>query len=260
LTCCAAFKINPTAAFLRAVTVLVVVCPCAFILAAPTAVIAGIGNAAKHGMIVKSGEALQRFGTIDTVTFDKTGTLTLGELSITKVKSFSAEYSEADILNLCAMAETRSEHPIGRAICAAADTGEQASDYTVTPGKGIEAVCHGKHLLVGKGEFLKEKAIAFDENLIKEFQNIGATVVFLAVDSTAAGLIALSDTLRESAAPMIRELHDMNVESVLLTGVNKAAARTIAGKAGVSAVHSELLPEDKRKAFGNTGRPAAESV
>lgn len=238
---------DPSAAFLRAVTVLVVVCPCAFILATPTAVVAGIGNAAKYGMIVKSGEALQRFGTIDTVAMDKTGTLTYGELSITEIKSLDPKWTKADILKLAAIAEARSEHPIGQAICAAADTKEQASEYTVTPGKGIEAMYNGRHLLVGKGSFLKEHAVDLDESLKNEFQARGATVVFLAVDEQAAGLIALSDTVRQSAAPMIQKLHRMKVETVLLTGDNPAAAQTIADQVNVSAVHSELLPEDKQK-------------
>lgn len=238
---------DPSAAFLRAVTVLVVVCPCAFILATPTAIVAGIGNASKYGMIVKSGEALQRFGTIDTVAFDKTGTLTYGELGIEEVKPLSAGFTEKEILDLAAVAEARSEHPIGQAICAASDNEEQASSYSVTPGKGIAARYEGMNLLVGKADFLKENNIEIDEHLTDEYQDIGATVVFLAVDGTAAGLIALSDTLRESAADMIRKLRDMNVESVLLTGDNPAAARVIADKVRVSAVRSELLPGDKQK-------------
>lgn len=238
---------NPYDAFLRAVTVLVVVCPCAFILATPTAIMAGIGNASKYGMIIKSGEALQRFGTIDTVTFDKTGTLTYGKLGIEEVKSLSPEFTEKEILNLAAVAEARSEHPIGQAICAAADNKEQAVDYQVTPGKGITAKYDGKVLLVGKADFLKENNIEIDEKLTNKFQSIGATVVFLAVDGEAAGLIALSDTLRESAVPTIKKLNDMNVGSVLLTGDNKAAAQVIADKVKVSDVRSELLPEDKQK-------------
>ncbi|MGI6212715.1 MAG: heavy metal translocating P-type ATPase [Anaerovoracaceae bacterium] len=238
---------DPSAAFLRAVTVLVVVCPCAFILATPTAIVAGIGNASKYGMIVKSGEALQRFGTIDTVAFDKTGTLTYGELGIKEVKPLSAGFTEKEILDLAAVAEARSEHPIGQAICAATDSEEQASSCSVTPGKGIAARYEGMNLLVGKADFLKENNIKIDEHLTDEYQDIGATVVFLAVDGTAAGLIALSDTLRESAADMIRKLRDMNVESVLLTGDNPAAARVIADKVRVSAVRSELLPGDKQK-------------
>ncbi len=235
------------AAFLRAVTVLVVVCPCAFILATPTAIMAGIGNASKYGMIIKSGEALQRFGTIDTVAFDKTGTLTYGKLGIEEVRSLSSVYSEEEILRLAAVAEARSEHPIGQAICAAAKTKEQASAYVVTPGKGITASYAGKSLLIGKAAFLQENHITVDEKLAEPYHNVGATVVFLAVDGTAAGLIALSDTLRESAAPTIRKLQDMQVETVLLTGDSAAAAQMIAEKVGVSAVRSELLPEDKQK-------------
>lgn len=258
-----------SAAFLRAVTVLVVVCPCAFILATPTAIMAGIGNASKYGMIVKSGEALQRFGTIDTVAFDKTGTLTYGKPGIEEIKPLSSEFSEEEILHLAAAAEARSEHPIGQAICAAADAkgqaicavadanGQaicaaadakgQASDYVVSPGKGISARYEGKSILVGKADFLKENKVEVDERLSEEYQNIGATVVFLAVDGVAAGLIALSDTLRESAAPMIKNLNDINVESVLLTGDNQAAAGYIAEKINISAVRSQLLPEDKQK-------------
>jgi heavy metal translocating P-type ATPase len=238
---------DPSAAFLRAVTVLVVVCPCAFILATPTAIVAGIGNASKYGMIVKSGEALQRFGTIDTVAFDKTGTLTYGELGIREVKPLSSEFTAKEILNLAAIAEARSEHPIGQAICAAAGNNEHASDYTVTPGKGIAARYGAKSLLVGKAAFLKENNIDIKEKLTDDYKNIGATVVFVAVDGKAAGLIALSDTLRESAAPMVRKLQEMDVEPVLLTGDNKAAARVIADKVNIASVRSELLPEDKQK-------------
>jgi heavy metal translocating P-type ATPase len=238
---------DSSAAFLRAVAVLVVVCPCAFILATPTAIMAGIGNASKYGMIIKSGEALQRFGTIDTVAFDKTGTLTYGKLGIEEIRPLSSKFTERKILSYAAIAEARSEHPIGQAICAASDGKEQASSYIVTPGKGIAASYDGKSLLVGKAGFLKENNVEIDEKITDDYRNIGATVVFLAVDGKAAGLIALSDTLRESAAPMIRKLHKMNVESVLLTGDNQAAARAIADKVKVSAVRSELLPEDKQK-------------
>ncbi|MGI5990534.1 MAG: heavy metal translocating P-type ATPase [Lachnospiraceae bacterium] len=238
---------DPSAAFLRAVTVLVVVCPCAFVLATPTAVMAGIGNASKYGMIVKSGEALQRFGTIDTVAFDKTGTLTYGKLGITRIKPLSSDFTEQEILKLAAIAEARSEHPIGRAICDTADSKEQAADYIVTPGKGIAATYNGKSLLVGKISFLKENHIEIDEKTAADFSHTGSTVVFLSVDGKAAGLIALSDTLRDSAAPTIKNLHDMNVRSVLLTGDNQAAAQAIAGKVHVSDVRSELLPEDKQK-------------
>jgi heavy metal translocating P-type ATPase len=238
---------DPSAAFLRSVTVLVVVCPCAFILATPTAIMAGIGNASKYGMIIKSGEALQRFGAIDTVAFDKTGTLTYGKLGIEEVRSLSPDFTEEDILRLSAISEARSEHPIGQAICAAAGCQEQATDYTVTPGKGIAAVYHGKSLLVGKADFLKENKAEIDPKITEDYADIGATVVFLAVDGKAAGLIVLSDTLRESAAPMVQKLHDMKVDSVLLTGDNQAAARKIAARIKVSDIRSELLPEDKQK-------------
>ena len=242
-----AFFTDPSAAFLRAVTVLVVVCPCAFILATPTAIMAGIGNATRYGMIVKSGEALQRFGTIDTVAFDKTGTLTCGKLSVVDIRTLSPEFTRDAVLTLAAVAEARSEHPIGQAIRTAAGTAEQASAYMVTPGKGIAAAYKGRRLLLGKADFLKEQGIALDAALADAYGEQGATVVFLAVDGKAAGLAALSDTLRESAAPMVRTLQNMHVASILLTGDNPAAAQHMAAKAGVSAVRSGLLPQDKQR-------------
>ena len=242
-----AFFTDPSAAFLRAVTVLVVVCPCAFILATPTAIMAGIGNATRYGMIVKSGEALQRFGTIDTVAFDKTGTLTCGKLSVVDIRALSPEFTRDAVLTLAAVAEARSEHPIGQAIRTAAGTAEQASAYMVTPGKGIAAAYKGRRLLLGKADFLKEQGIALDAALADAYGEQGATVVFLAVDGKAAGLAALSDTLRESAAPMVRTLQNMHVASILLTGDNPAAAQHMAAKAGVSAVRSGLLPQDKQR-------------
>lgn len=242
-----AFFTDPSAAFLRAVTVLVVVCPCAFILATPTAIMAGIGNATRYGMIVKSGEALQRFGTIDTVAFDKTGTLTCGKLSVVDIRTLSPEFTRDAVLTLAAVAEARSEHPIGQAIRTAAGTAEQASAYMVTPGKGIAAAYKGRRLLLGKADFLKEQGIALDAALADAYGEQGATVVFLAVDGKAAGLAAMSDTLRESAAPMVRTLQNMHVASILLTGDNPAAAQHMAAKAGVSAVRSGLLPQDKQR-------------
>lgn len=238
---------DSSAAFLRAVTVLVVVCPCAFILATPTAIMAGIGNASKYGMIIKSGEALQRFGTVDTVAFDKTGTLTYGKLGIEDIRTLSSGFTKEDILELASIAEARSEHPIGQAIRAAAGSDEQASDYHVTPGKGIAARYDDRSVLVGKAGFLKENNVKLDERVADKYRNNGATVVFVAVDGKAAGMIALSDTLRETAAPMIETLRKMNVEAVLLTGDNKSAARAIADRVKVPTVRSELLPGDKQK-------------
>jgi heavy metal translocating P-type ATPase len=238
---------NTSGAFLRAVTVLIVVCPCAFILATPTAIIAGIGNAAKYGMIIKSGESLQRLSTIDTVAFDKTGTLTYGKLSIEKVQPFDSIYSEKDILTLAAIAEARSEHPIGKAICAAADTNGQASSYTIFSGKGIAATYEGKKLLAGKKEFLVEKGISFNTEWTRDEKASGSTMVYLAVDGKAVGSISLTDTIRESAAPTIKKLQAMQIEPILLTGDNPSAAMKIAENVHIANYRSGLLPEDKQK-------------
>jgi heavy metal translocating P-type ATPase len=234
-------------AFERAAAVLVVVCPCAFILATPTAISAGIGNASRHGLLVKSGDALERFGAIDMVAFDKTGTLTYGKLGVKEVRPLSSGFTEKDVLDLAAVAEARSEHPIGEAIRAASDTKDQASSYKVFPGKGISASYEGKNLLVGKADFLKENGIHIDESVIDEHKDAGATIVYLAVGGKAAGLIALSDTLRDAAIETVAKLKEMNVKSVLLTGDGKAAANMIAERLNVSEVRSGLLPEDKER-------------
>jgi heavy metal translocating P-type ATPase len=238
---------NTSGAFLRAVTVLIVVCPCAFILATPTAIIAGIGNAAKYGMIIKSGESLQRLSTIDTVAFDKTGTLTYGKLSVEKVRPFTPEYSEKDILKLAAIAEALSEHPIGKAICAAANTDEQASSYTIFSGKGIAATYKGQKLLAGKKEFFLEKGIFFDPKWAHDDRFSGSTVVYLAVDGNAVGVLSLTDTIRENAEPTIKKLLTMHIEPVLLTGDNPQAAKKIADAVHIANYRSGLLPEDKQK-------------
>jgi heavy metal translocating P-type ATPase len=238
-------------AFDRAVTVLVVICPCAFVLATPTAIIAGIGNATGHGLIVKSGDAMQRFGYIDTVAFDKTGTLTHGDLRVTACESFDPEYPDDEILKLAAAAESRSEHPIGKAISSAfEETGRKLPEidrFEVSAGSGVSAVCGGVPVLVGKEKFLRENGIEVDGSRAQKYLSKGATAVFVAANGKAVGLVALADTVRATAAPTASRLRSMGVNTVLLTGDNPAAAAEIASEAGVSEVRAELMPEDKQR-------------
>ncbi len=239
-----------TGEFMRAVTVLVVFCPCAFILATPTAVLAGIGNAAKYGMIIRSGDALERLSGIKRVAFDKTGTLTYGKPHVTEVVSLDDHYSKDEILRIAASAEKLSEHPLGKAVVAGcAGSLYEAKDFKVMAGRGISAVVSGKHILAGKADFMQSEKVdissagkqatgCFDQ---------GATLVYLALDGELKGFVALADTIREDAAVTIGKLVKYGVTPMLLTGDNEQAAGAVAEKAGIKDIKYNLLPEEKMK-------------
>lgn len=237
-----------TGEFMRAVTVLVVFCPCAFILATPTAVLAGIGNAAKYGMIIRSGDALERLSKIKRVAFDKTGTLTYGKPHITEVVSLDDQYGRDEILRIAASAEKLSEHPLGKAIVAGYD-GElyKAADFKVIAGRGISATVQGKNVLAGKADFMKSEGVDIQASdiLVEKCFNDGATVIYLALDGVLKGFVALADTIREDSEDTIRKLTGYGITPMLLTGDNMQAAGTIAGKVGIKDVRSDLLPEEK---------------
>lgn len=237
-----------TGEFMRAVTVLVVFCPCAFILATPTAVIAGIGNAARYGMIIRSGSSLERLSKIRRAAFDKTGTLTRGKPEVTDVISCDASFSEEDILRITASAEKLSEHPLGKAITDRY-SGElsEASGFRAMAGKGIAATVEGERILAGKSGFMKEEQIDLSsaEQRGQDFIRQGATVIYLAVDGSPAGFLVLSDTLRKEAENTISRLKRSRVLPMLLTGDNESAAAHIAQKAGIEEVRANLLPEEK---------------
>ncbi|MST55469.1 cation-translocating P-type ATPase [Pyramidobacter sp. SM-530-WT-4B] len=241
-----------TGEFMRAVTVLVVFCPCAFILATPTAVVAGIGNAAKYGIIVRSGEALERLSRIRRAAFDKTGTLTCGKPQVAAAVSCRDNFADSDVLHLAAAAEQRSEHPLGRAILAGADGSVAAAeDFRVVPGQGVSATVENKRVLVGKADFMKSQGVDISaaDAPAREWMRRGATVVYLASDGQLAGFIALADALRPDAPRAVQKLKAAGVAPMLLTGDNEAAARRIAAKAGIEDVKADLLPEGKMNAI-----------
>lgn len=248
---CAVITWIATGRFMRAVTVLVVFCPCAFILATPTAVLAGIGNAAKHGIILRSGEALERLSRIRRVSFDKTGTLTHGRPEVTAAVSVSDSYSNAEVLRVAGIAEQHSEHPLGKAIWAAYEnaggTSAPAADFQMTAGQGVSAVVDGTRVLAGKEGFMRSHGVdvvACKEACRSETEK-GATIVYLAADGTAIGFIALRDTLRSDAEDTIRRLRAAGINPMLLTGDNALAAAAIAESVGITDVRADLLPEDK---------------
>lgn len=234
------------------VTVLVVFCPCALVLATPTAVMAAIGQATKHGVIIKSGEILETMGKVDTMAFDKTGTLTRGQLSVQSILVVDTDYSEVDILQLAASAEAKSEHPIGKAIVSHAIEQDleilDITSFTMFVGKGIIAVIKGRELYCGNERFLEEHNIIVNESIqqtVNVYRSEGKVSVIIANNEHIIGIITLSDTMRNDAINMISAISSLDMTIVLLTGDSKEAATYIGKKSGVSEIHAELLPGEK---------------
>ena len=240
-----------TGKIIRAVTILVVFCPCALVLATPTAIMAAIGNATKHGFLVREGDALERLAQVDLIAFDKTGTLTCGTPEVTEVRSLSSAVPRDALFRLAASAEHLSEHPLGKAVVRGykkecADALPDAGEFSMLPGRGVSAKVEGHTVLAGNLALLRENGVSADVPAEAEAQlRRGSTVIYLSADGTFAGYIALSDTLRGESSAMISKLDSLGVQPVLLTGDNENAARSIAGALGIGAVRSGCLPEDK---------------
>ena len=224
----------------------------ALVLATPTAIMAAIGNATKHGFLVGVGDALERLAGVKLVAFDKTGTLTYGTPEVVAVKSLLPEYSDTELYGLAAAGEQRSEHPLGKAILRSyckdnGDVPAEAEDFSMLPGRGISAVIGGKVLLAGNKELLAEKGVApqQDEDALESLQKQGCTITYLALDGVFAGYIALSDTVRAESKGMIKELSALGVKPVLLTGDHENAAKTIGRRLGIHEIHWECRPETK---------------
>lgn len=238
---------------IRAVTILVVFCPCALVLATPTAIMAAIGNATKHGFLVREGDALERLAAVSKFTFDKTGTLTHGAPKVVAVRSFLPKISQETLYSYAAGAELRSEHPLGKAVvsCHQAECGQEpaeAQEFQMLPGRGVLARIDGKEVAAGNLVLLKERSIPLPQEIsaaAESYLNRGCTMIYLAVAGKAAGFLALSDTLRPAAAGMIAQVKETGVDPVLLTGDHENAARHIAGQLAIQEVHANCLPEDK---------------
>lgn len=241
-----------TGNIIRAVTVLVVFCPCALVLATPTAIMAAIGQATKHGVIIKSGEALENMGKVDTITFDKTGTLTLGKLEVSDIVVFSKRLTDDMLLSLAASAETRSEHPLGKAIVEYAKKQniefKNVSDFSMESGKGIYAVVNQYQLLCGNEKYLQENSIIIPEKIvdtIEIFRNEGKASILVAINNVCEGIITLSDILRPTAGEIVKSLKTMSTDVVLLTGDNEKTADYFARQVGIKTIKADLLPADK---------------
>ena len=235
---------------LLSLTVLVISCPCALGLATPSAMMAGSGKGAENGILFKGAEAIETTAKLDTIIFDKTGTLTRGEPSVTDV-SPAGEWNPDDLLHLAAVAEKNSEHPLGEAIVnGAREKGfevEDADSFEAIPGHGIAAQVKGRQLLLGNRRLMQTRNIDFTGHLAKVeyLESMGKTVMFMAVDGSFAGLIAVADTLKESSVEAIRHLRRTGIRVGMLTGDNRRTAEAIASQAGIDYVVAEVLPEDK---------------
>ena len=231
------FSISWQQALIRGITILVVFCPCAFVLATPTAIAAAIGNGAKHSILIKSGEAVERLAKTNTVFFDKTGTLTMGKISLSKIVPCS-NLSESEIASLAASAEEFSDHPIAKAVVAYAKSKnielKKATHSKNIAGFGTQATVENKNVFVGKpdkkNETLAEKAATYSE---------------VKVDGNTVGYLEFSDTIRPTAKAAIEQLKTLGIDCAMLSGDNKAAAYNIAKIAGIKKVFAELLPQDK---------------
>ena len=242
-----------TGEIIRAVTILVVFCPCALVLATPTAIMAAIGNATRHGFLVREGDALERLAGVSDVAFDKTGTLTLGTPKVVEVCSCSPDHDRNQLYAWAASAELRSEHPLGKAVVSCyrelgTDEPIQPEEFQMLPGRGVRAVVGGKALIAGNEALMKQEGVPVPEIVRSAAEHCleeGCTLIYLSVDGVLAGFLALADTLRPDAADTVRDVREAGAEPVLLTGDHANAARHIAQTLGIQTVHSDCLPEDK---------------
>lgn len=249
-----------TGEIIRAVTILVVFCPCALVLATPTAIMAAIGNATRHGFLVREGDALERLAAVRRIAFDKTGTLTYGTPRVVAVASALAGLDRAGLYALAAGAEQLSEHPLGKAVVAGyreENSGEiaPAESFEMLPGRGVSAIVDGRRVLAGNPQLLADHGVAVSpdaerQRLLEE----GATMIYVAADGVFAGYLALSDTLRAESAATIAALEAAGVRPVLLTGDHESAAGAIAARLGIREVRAGCLPEDKLEEIGRWQR------
>jgi len=255
-----------TGEIIRSVTILVVFCPCALVLATPTAIMAGIGNATRFGILVREGDALERLSQVKRIAFDKTGTLTYGKPAVTQIHSIDDALGEKALLALVASSELRSEHPLGKAIVAHyrqkyGALPEQPETFELLAGRGVAAQVAGRKLLAGNEALMAERKVAMPEALLSLSENAkrnGCTMIYIAEHTRAIGMIALSDTLRPDAAQTIDAIHQAGVRTVLLTGDAAPAASHIAASAGLRDLRADCLPENKLEeihAYQKAGEP-----
>lgn len=232
------------------IAVLVIACPCALGLATPTAIMVGTGKGAEYGVLIKGGEALETAHKINTIVFDKTGTITEGRPEVTDVITTSI-IDDSTLLQLAASAEKGSEHPLGEAIVRGAENKgleiKKVDTFNAIPGHGIEVSIEGKNMLLGNRKLMLDRAIALEvlEEQSDKLASEGKTPMYISIDNSLAGIIAVADVVKESSAKAIEKLHKMGIEVAMITGDNRRTAEAIAKQVGIDRVLAEVLPQDK---------------
>jgi len=235
--------------FKRALVLLVVSCPCALVISTPVAIVSAIGNAARNGVLIKGGAYLEEMGRISVVAFDKTGTLTTGRLDVTDVIAFDG--NEANVLQVAASIESRSEHPLADAILRkASEEGIELLDlayFEAMPGMGARGVMDGQVCHIGNQRLIEQLGIAVPEtNMVEQLRFEGKTLIIVVSEEQVIGIIAAADTIREASKDAIASLKQTGVaKTIMLTGDNAVTARAVAQKLGVDSIEAELLPEEK---------------
>jgi Cd2+/Zn2+-exporting ATPase len=235
----------------RAITMLIVFCPCVMVLATPTALVASIGNAALRGSLIKKGATIEALASVDTVVFDKTGTLTFGQPRLVKVLPLNG-LAETEVLRLAAVAEKFSEHPLARAVVHAAHAGSlhvpDPETFDPLPGLGVRACIEGHDLLLGRLHLLVASGLRLSHDVRSRAEELaapGRTVIGLSSGREVAGLLVLEDVVRDAAQTAVMRLNALGVRTVLVTGDNWATAEQIAAQLGIEEVHAETLPQEK---------------
>ena len=245
---------GPSPAFsyglIAAVSVLIIACPCALGLATPMSIMVGVGKGAQAGVLIKNAEALERMERVDTLVIDKTGTLTEGKPTVTKIVAAEG-FSKDELLTLAASLEQGSEHPLAHAIVMAAkDKGldlAAAEDFDSPTGKGVVGIINGQNVALGNIMLMEDEAVDVSALSVQadDMRSDGATVIFIAVDSKAAGLLAIADPIKETTPAAIKALHAQGIRIVMLTGDNRRTAEAVAKTLNIEEVEAEILPEDK---------------
>lgn len=244
-------------ALVRSVTVLVVFCPCALALATPTSIMAGIGQATNKGVLIKSGEALELMGNVETVCFDKTGTITKGKLEVSDV--FTFDFEKEKLLKLVTAVESRSEHPIGKAMknfqVMQKITAVEITGFEMFVGKGVKGEASGETIFCGNEKLIEETANLTISQEVKDcvasLQSEGKAVIITATKNQIIGVVGLSDQIKESSKGALKAIETAGINStILLTGDNEKSAKFIGDKIGFSKILANLLPQDKVEAVG----------
>ncbi|WP_060205685.1 heavy metal translocating P-type ATPase [Sporosarcina koreensis] len=233
-------------------TFLVIACPGALVISAPVSIVAGIGNGARHGVLIKGGDIMEKLAKIDTVVFDKTGTLTRGKPEVTDIHAIGID--KTDLLRLVAEAEMISEHHLGQTIVKEAkrqglELSNEPENAEVIKGNGIRATIQGKRLAIGNRKLMIAEGVAIDKEIADYAiarEKAGNTAIFASINGKIAGVLSIADRIRPEAADAIRELRASGVKQIImLTGDNRHTAELVGAQLGLDQVHAELLPEDK---------------